>query len=56
MIKAGKDIKLSAKADDTSILSGRSLARIAKDNDAQWEKQQVTIAVLDYFINSAIRS
>lgn len=37
LIKAGKDLKLSAKADDTSILSGRSMARIAKDNDAQWE-------------------
>lgn len=37
LIKAGKDLKLSAKADDTSILSGRSMARITKDNDAQWD-------------------
>lgn len=40
LIKAGKDLKLSAKADDTSMLSGRSMARIAKDNDAQWESNR----------------
>ncbi|MDB6120785.1 MAG: polymerase LigD, ligase domain protein [Verrucomicrobiaceae bacterium] len=36
LIKAGKPLKLSAKADDTSVISGRSMAKIAKDNDAQW--------------------
>lgn len=36
LIKAGKPLKLSARADDTSVVSGRSMAKIAKDNDAQW--------------------
>ncbi|MDB6117127.1 MAG: ATP-dependent ligase clustered with Ku protein LigD [Verrucomicrobiaceae bacterium] len=36
LIKAGKPLKLSVKADDTSVISGRSMAKIAKDNDAQW--------------------
>lgn len=37
LIKAGSELKLSAKADDTSAVSGRSLRKIAKDNDAQWQ-------------------
>ncbi len=36
LIKAGKAIKISAKADDTSVISGRTMAKIARDNDAQW--------------------
>lgn len=36
LIKAGTALKLSAKADDTSAISGRSMRKIAKDNDAQW--------------------
>ncbi len=36
LIKAGTPLKLSAKADDTSVISGRSMSKIAKDNDAQW--------------------
>ena len=37
LIKAGKPQTLSAKADDTSAVSGRSMKQIAKDNDAQWQ-------------------
>ena len=37
LIKAGKALALSAKADDTSAISGRSMSKIAKDNDAQWQ-------------------
>ena len=37
LIKAGTPLKLSAKAGDTSAISGRSMAQIAKDNDAQWQ-------------------
>jgi bifunctional non-homologous end joining protein LigD len=40
LIKAGKPLKLSAKADDTSAVSGRSMAQIAKDNDAQWQSNR----------------
>lgn len=40
LIKAGKDVKLSAEEDNTSIFSGRSLARIAQDNDAQWNSNR----------------
>ncbi len=36
LIKAGKALKLSAKADDTSAISGRTMKQIALDNDAQW--------------------
>jgi bifunctional non-homologous end joining protein LigD len=32
--------KISAKRDDTSVLSGRSMAKIARDNDAQWESNR----------------
>jgi bifunctional non-homologous end joining protein LigD len=37
LIKAGKPLTLSAKADDTSAISGRSMQQIARDNDAQWQ-------------------
>lgn len=37
LIKAGKAMTLSAKADDTSAISGRSMKQIAKDNAAQWQ-------------------
>ena len=37
LIKAGKPMTLSAKADDTSAISGRSMRQIASDNDAQWQ-------------------
>lgn len=37
LIKAGESFALSAKADDTSAISGRSMKQIAKDNDAQWQ-------------------
>lgn len=37
LIKAGKPMPLiSAKVDDRSVISGRSMAKIAKENDAQW--------------------
>jgi len=37
LIKAGEPLTLSAKADDTSAISGRSMKQIARDNDAQWQ-------------------
>ncbi|MDB6136350.1 MAG: hypothetical protein JWM59_4593 [Verrucomicrobiales bacterium] len=38
LIKAGESMApLSAKQDDTSVISGRSMRRIAVDGDAQWE-------------------
>jgi len=37
LIKAGKPMTLSAKANDTSAISGRSMLQIAADNDAQWQ-------------------
>lgn len=41
LIKAGKSMRLiSKKTDDTSAISGRSMAAIAKDNDAQWESSR----------------
>jgi hypothetical protein len=40
LFKAGTPLKLSAKADDTSVVSGRSMAQIAKDNDAQWQSNR----------------
>jgi bifunctional non-homologous end joining protein LigD len=38
LIKAGTPLKLSAKADDTSAISGRSMRQIAKANDKQWHR------------------
>ncbi len=41
LIKAGESMRpLSAKADDTSALSGRSMAKIAQENDAQWQSNR----------------
>ncbi len=40
LIKAGKELKLPAKADDTSVITGRSMGRIASDNDAQWHSNR----------------
>lgn len=38
LIKAGESMApLSAKRDDTSVISGRSMRRIAADGDARWE-------------------
>jgi bifunctional non-homologous end joining protein LigD len=38
--KSGKDAKpISARMDDSSVLTKRSMAKIAKDNDAQWQSQ-----------------
>lgn len=45
LIKAGKEIKVSAKADDTSAISGRSMRKIAKDNDAQWSNGSAPVKV-----------
>lgn len=39
--KSGKPAKpISARQDDSSVLSRRSMARIAKDNDAQWQSHK----------------
>ena len=40
LIKAGKPIKISARADDKSAISGRSMRAIAEANDAQWESNR----------------
>ncbi|MDQ6623637.1 MAG: non-homologous end-joining DNA ligase, partial [Verrucomicrobiota bacterium] len=41
LIKAGESMKpFSKKRDDTSSISGRSMAAIAKDNDAQWQSNR----------------
>ncbi len=41
LIKAGESMKpFSAKADDTSAISKRSMAAIAKANDAQWQSNR----------------
>jgi bifunctional non-homologous end joining protein LigD len=40
LIKAGEPLKLSAKADDTSVLSGRSMRQIATANDKQWQSNR----------------
>ncbi|RYD31991.1 MAG: hypothetical protein EOP86_16685 [Verrucomicrobiaceae bacterium] len=39
LIKAGESMApLSAKRDDTSVISGRSMGRISTDSDTQWEQ------------------
>jgi bifunctional non-homologous end joining protein LigD len=39
--KSGQAAKpISARQDDSSVLTRRSMARIAKDNDAQWQSSQ----------------
>jgi bifunctional non-homologous end joining protein LigD len=41
LIKAGEDLPpISTKRDDTSVISGRSMKRIAEDNDAQWQSHR----------------
>jgi bifunctional non-homologous end joining protein LigD len=46
LFKAGEDAKpLSAKKDDQSVLTGRSMKKIANDNDAQWESHRKKSAV-----------
>ena len=40
LIKAGTAIRISAKADDTSVISGRSMRQITEANDAQWESNR----------------
>jgi bifunctional non-homologous end joining protein LigD len=41
LIKAGESMKpIPAKVDDTSAISGRSMAAIAKANDAQWQSNR----------------
>jgi bifunctional non-homologous end joining protein LigD len=41
LIKGGADMKpLSAKRDDSSALTGRSMARIESQNDAQWDSNR----------------
>ena len=45
LIKAGEDLPpISAKSDDTSVLSGRSMRRITEDKDAQWESNRMQTA------------
>lgn len=45
LIKAGESMKpLSEIADDTSAISARSMAKIAKDNDAQWQSNRPAVA------------
>jgi bifunctional non-homologous end joining protein LigD len=45
LIKAGEDLPpISAKSDDTSVLSGRSMRRITEDKDAQWESNRTKTA------------
>lgn len=39
LIKAGTAQKLSAKADDTSAISGRTMKQITKANDRQWRSK-----------------
>jgi bifunctional non-homologous end joining protein LigD len=41
LIKAGESMKpLSPRQDDKSVVSGRTLAQIGKDNDAQWQSDR----------------
>lgn len=40
LIKAGPAVGISRKADDTSVVSGRSMRQIAAANDAQWESDR----------------
>ncbi|MEP6810886.1 MAG: non-homologous end-joining DNA ligase, partial [Chthoniobacterales bacterium] len=41
LIKAGESMKpISKKIDDTSAISGRPMAKIATDNDAQWKSSR----------------
>jgi bifunctional non-homologous end joining protein LigD len=41
LLKSGESMQpLSKKADDSSALTGRTMARIASENDAQWESNR----------------
>jgi bifunctional non-homologous end joining protein LigD len=40
LIKAGTAVRVSAKADDTSAVSGRSMKQIAAANDRQWQSNR----------------
>jgi bifunctional non-homologous end joining protein LigD len=41
LLKSGSDLPgISARADDRSVLSKRSMTRIASDNDAQWQSHR----------------
>ena len=40
LIKAGTPLKLSKKADDTSVFSGRTMNQITKANDRQWQSNR----------------
>ena len=43
LLKSGKDdAKISAKMDDESAVSGRSLAQIARDKDKEWQSNRTT--------------
>ncbi|HEY5744402.1 MAG TPA: non-homologous end-joining DNA ligase, partial [Terrimicrobiaceae bacterium] len=45
LIKAGEDLpSFSAKRDDTSVLSGRSMRQIGEANDAQWESNRPSVS------------
>ena len=45
LIKAGEDLPLiSAKSEDSSVLSGRSMGRITEDKDAQWASNRMQTA------------
>jgi bifunctional non-homologous end joining protein LigD len=45
LLKSGKDdVKITAKMDDKSALSGRSLAQIARDKDKEWQSDRKTQA------------
>ena len=42
LLKSGTDLKgISARADDQSVLTRRSMTKIASDNDAQWQSNRV---------------
>ena len=40
LIKAGTALPISAKADDTSVVSGRSMKQIAAASDRQWQSNR----------------
>ena len=43
LLKSGSDLPaISARADDQSVLTRRSMQRIASDNNAQWQSNRVT--------------
>ena len=45
LIKAGEDLPpISARKDDTSVLSGRSMHKISEDQDARWESNRTQTA------------